>query len=814
MNVPLGWLLTFFDDEATSENYLSEKLSELVLADALNVGVDQPDFEKAKVDKLVQLLDGLGLSVERTFQTPAPPEGVIVAEVISVSRVEGSDHLLLAVVEMGSGRVQIVTGAPNTEVGMRTALAQPGVTLPAVGLSVTVRDMAGVSSEGVLCSPRELGVYDYGGGLIALGDDAPVGAALSELWPAETVIELELTPNRADAFSLLGVARDLAAKLGLSFVHPAAGSNPGDPTLDDGLSVTLDDPAGCPRLILKRIDGLTVGPSPVWLQRRLAALGLRPRNNLVDATNYVTFELGQPSHAYDVTDLQDGAIVVRRAQSGETLTALNEAELTFSAADLLITTPEGGDANGETVPIGVAGVIGGLHHSVKRETKSVALEVAHFDPVSVRKSAKRLGLSTDAHTRFERGVDPNLPPLAAARTAALIAELGGGTLHPGVSEVGRDAPLQTISFRPSRVAFLTTLEISLKAQREYLEALGCVVEEQAEDNWSVTAPSWRFDLAIEDDLVEEVARLYGFEHIGESVPQLAFVPEGVDTTHRGLRSLLVGFGLQETLTYTFSSDEELERAGAPAASVRLANPPSQERSVLRTALYPGLLGAARTNRGERLSLFEVGRVFEGDEEERLALLLRGAYVEGGWLRDQAVDFYVFKGLLEKLAATLGVAVRLEAKPFPALHPGVSAAVLWDGAEIGFAGRLHPAVAAAYELGETYLAELKLPLGGRAVSFREFSRQPFAERDLAVVAPKEVLYAQLEALVQRSAGDKLVSASPFDIYEGHPVPEGKRSMALRLRFRDETRALRDDEVDAFMENVITALSQQGYDIRDR
>lgn len=812
MNVPLSWLLTFFDAE-NGQNALSEKLGERVAAK--DRSDSSLDAEAARLAQLVDVLDGLGLSVERVFQTPSAPAGVVVAEVVALTSVEGSDHLLLAEVDARTERVQVVTGAPNTKPGLRTALARPGTTLPAVGFTVSTRELAGVSSEGVLCSPRELGVYDYGGGLIAFSDDAPVGTALDELWPAETVIELELTPNRADAFSLLGVARDLAAKLDLPFLHPAHGLSFGDPALDDGLTLKIDDPGGCPRMVLKRIDGLTVAPSPVWLQRRLAALGLRPRNNIVDATNYVTFELGSPSHAYDLNDLHQGTLVVRRARTGETLTALNEAVLSFSDADLLITTPAEPGAN-DTQAIGVAGVIGGFHHSVKAETGSVALEVAHFDPVSVRKTAKRLGLSTDAHTRFERGVDPNLPPLAAARTAALIAELGGGTLHPGVSEVGGDAPPKTIPFRPSSVAFLTTLEVPLAQQRRYLEALGCTVVARAEDDWLVTAPSWRFDLALEADLVEEVARLYGYEHIGVSVPELGFVPEGADTTHRGLRQLLVGFGLQETLTYTFSSDEELARTGAPAASVRLAQPPSAERSVLRTALYPGLLGAAQTNRGERLALFEVGRVFEGDEAERLALLLRGTWSGGGWLPAQEVDFYVLKGVLGKLAATLGVTLRLEPQSqpgsHPALHPGVSAAVLWDAREVGFCGLLHPELAAEYELDDTYLAELELPLGGRAVNFHEFSRQPFAERDLAVVAPKDVLYAQLENLIRGAAGDKLVSASPFDLYEGEPVPEGKRSVALRLRFRDATRALRDDEVDTFIENVITTLSQRGYDIR--
>lgn len=818
MNVPYGWLLTFFEDEGASTNYLLEALTALA-QDGSGAELKGADLGAAQLQKLTDLLDSLGLSVERVLERSAAPEGVVVAVVRAVTPVEGSDHLLLAEVWDGREAVQVVTGAPNTAVGLRTALAKPGVTLPAAGLTVAAREMAGVRSEGVLCSPRELGVYDYGGGLIAFGEDAPVGAALHALWPRETVIELELTPNRADAFSLLGVARDLAAKLGIPYRHPAEGLELGDPAQDDGLSVRVADPVGCPRFVLRRIDGLSVAPSPLWLQRRLAALGLRPRNNLVDVTNFVTFELGQPSHAYDVTDLTEGTIVVRRASEGETLTALNEEALTFSPEDLLITTPRADSSATATQPIGVAGIIGGLHHSVKATTTTVALEVAHFDPVTVRKTAKRLGLLTDARTRFERGVDPNLPPLAAARAAQLMADVGGGTVHGGRTEVGGDAPLRTVPFRPARVGFLTALEVPLETQRRFLEGLGCrvVVQNPAEgERWAVTVPSWRFDLSLEDDLVEEVARLYGYEHIPQTVPAMDFIPTGADTTHRGLRTLLASMGFQEILSYSFTGEGELERAGAPAAHVRLASPPSSERSVLRTALYPGLLTAARGGRGERVALFEVGRVFLEGEQERLSLLLRGPWAETSWSRAHTLagDFYTFKGLLEGLAATLGASFDLQPAPHPALHPGVSAAAFWNGQGVGFVGQLHPEIAARFELGTTFLAELDLPLGGREALFRDFSRQPFAERDLAVIAPVGVSYADLLALARASAGERLESLTPFDVYAGPPIPEGQRSVALRLHFRHPERALEGDEVDGFMANLMAAFAREGYSIRDR
>lgn len=754
----------------------------------------------------LELLAGLGLGVEEVVHHPGAPAQVVVAEVLQVSTIAASEQLKLALVSDGTQNYRVVCGAPNLAPGLRTALAKPGAVIE--GGAVAVRELAGVSSEGVLCSPRELALYDYGGGLLVLGDDAPLGQELSELWPGEPVITLELTPNRADAFSLLGVARDLAAKLGVPYRHPAAGLDTGRRDLATGLQVMVEDPQGCPRFTLRLIEGLTVKPSPVWLQRRLAAIQVRPRNNVVDITNYVTYELGQPTHAYDQRALGDGTIVVRRARPGETLLALNEEALTFAPMDLLITTPDGAG----TRPIGIAGVIGGLHESVRPDTTTVVLEAAHFNPVGVRRTAKRLGLSTDASYRFERGVDPNLPPLAAARIGRLLAELAGGRLHPGLTEVGGDASLKIIPYRPSQVASLTALDVPLAAQRRFLTALGCHVTE-GPDSWQVSVPSWRFDLAIAEDLVEEVARLYGYEHLPSSLPKIDFVPAESDVTHQGLRSLLVGMGLQEVISYVFSSDEELKRAAAPAAVARLLNPPGAERSVLRTALYPSLLGVARANHAlEGLALFEVGHVFGEREEERLVILLQGWWTEAGWLPGQRADFYVLKGLLARLAQSLGSTLKVAPTSHPALHPGVSAAVYWNGQELGVMGKLHPKIAAHYELAEVYLAELTLPLPLGKIDFVDINRQPHAERDLAVLAPLELAYAELERLVANSAGPWLESLAPFDIYQGEQLPAGQRSLALRLKFRHPERALRDEEVDATMTDIISTLRQSGYDIR--
>ncbi|HZJ10645.1 MAG TPA: phenylalanine--tRNA ligase subunit beta [Trueperaceae bacterium] len=809
MRAPVTWLQEFFD----------EPLPEL--------------------GRLTDLLDGLGLSVETVHYLPGAPEGVLVARVEAVEPIAGSEHLKRVSVSHPAATMQVVCGAPNVAPGMLSALARPGSVLPGLPIEVAPRVVHGVQSDGVLASPKELGLYDHGGGLIVFGADVEPGQPLATMWPEETVIELELTPNRGDAFSLLGVARDVGAKLGWRVKHPAVGLDQGDPGNDDGLTVEVEDEGGSPRFTLRRIDGVRVGPSPVWLQRRLAALGLRPRNNVVDATNLVTFELGQPSHAYDLRALTGGVIQVRRARAGEKLALLNEEVIELDADDLVIATPGEHGEDGEhrehgepgqpgqpgqlgehgapSEAIGLAGVMGGLHDSVVADTSTVALEVALFDPVTVRRGAKRHKLVTDARTRFERGVDPNLQPLASARVAALIAEVAGGVVHPGISATGADIRRQPIALAPARVGFLTGFDVAAADQRRYLEALGCEVtaaqEGSGETSLSVRPPSWRYDLVIEEDLIEEVARLHGYEHIGSTVPEMRFVPPATDPTHRLLRQRLAALGLQETITYVFIGEAELARANAPEAVVRLASPQGQDKAVLRTSLLPGLLAAAEHNRHEpALAFFEVGRVFLTAEHERLGLLSRGPSELGAWRADVRGDFFQFKGLLESLAGLMGAELELRPGSFAQLHPGVAAEVVWQGVPVGFAGRLHPAVEARYELAETFVAELALPLAVGEVHFADFSRQPYAERDLAVIAPEAVTYAELSGLCAAAAGEQLESIAPFDVYRGSQLPAGKRSLALRLRFRDAARALTDEKVDAAMGNVIKAVRDAGYDIR--
>ena len=762
------------------------------------------------VEECSELFTGIGLAVEEIIELPAAPEGVIIAKIKSVSRVEGSDKLNHCMVSDGENEYSIVTAAANTREGLITALAPLGTVLPAAGFTVGKRKLMGLESNGVLCSPRELGLYDYAGGLIEFSEEQ-LGKSLAELWPAETVLDLEITPNRADALSLLGVARDLAAKLRVEFVHPAEALTTADPSIDDGLTVIVENTKACPRFSLQRIDKIEIKPSPIFLQRRLASLGLRPRNNIVDITNYVTFELGQPSHAYDLDNLSDKTIVVRNATNAETLVTLTEQEIKLDKDDLVITMPMGSS----TTPIGLAGVIGGLNHSVLPNTVNIALEMANFDPVSIRKTAKRHSIMTDAHYRFERGVDPNNILLASARASQLISEIAGGIVHPGITLFGKKQELKTVRFRPSQVEFKMTLDIPLALQKEYLRRLGCQIAELEADKWEITAPSWRYDMAIEEDIIEEVSRLYGFDKVVESLPVMYFVPPAKDSTNRSLRNTLASFGLQEVISYVFSSDAELKKASAPKAHVRLQNPQGEERSVLRTALYPSLINVAVNNRQEKsLAIFELGHVFLEEELERLSLLMSGPYIQGGWLKDQKLDFFVFKAIVEKLAKTYAVDFATVASKISYLHPGISAAVNWGGKIIGYMGKLHPQIAAGYGLKDVFIAELDLPLVSSEINFQDINRQPFAERDLAIILPETVSYATVENILKQSAGEYLASVEVFDVYRGENIPQNKYSLAVRLRFQHPQRAFTDEEINTYMANVISKLDSLGYDIRGK
>ncbi len=763
-----------------------------------------PDLPPAS--ELEGALANLGLPLEEALDLPAPPENVVYGEALACSPVEGT-HLFRVTVEAGEpAPVTIVTGATNTRAGVGVAVARPGSLIE--GREIGVRAVQGVASWGMLCSPKELGVGEYGGGLLLLpSGTAEPGTSLSELWPAETVLDVEVTPNRADALSVLGVARDLAAGLRLRLDLPPPGLTP-EPGVPEPLAVRLAP--GCDRFVARSASGVRNGPSPLPLQRRLLACGLRPIDLIVDASNYVMLELGQPTALYDARDVAR-ELRVSDAREGETVVTLTGEEKTLRAGDLVI-------RGGAGQVVGVAGIVGAAYGAVRPDTTEVALEAAHFDPVRLRLSARRLDLKTDAVYRFERGVDRNVAPWAADRIMGLLAEHGGARVDPGVTDAGGPGESAGIAFDPQAARDLLGLDIPGAEMRASLERLGCTVSGE----WQVTPPSWRVDLNIPQDLAEEVIRLHGYAALPETLanvrPDASNLSSGREARERReLKTTLAALGFQEVVTYTFTSDEEARRARAGAPHLRLRNPLTSERTGLRAALYPSLLRTAGTR--EQALLFEVGRVFPASgEAERLGALMRGPLAPANWQAGVAGGFYAFKGLLQAAAAELGAEFELRqlrgAAVPGALHPGVAGEVFWNGARVGWAGALHPAAAGELSLkGETYLLEVGLPLPERPWTFRDPRRSPAALRDLAVLAPGEVSFAEIRDVLLASGGSLLESVRVFDVFAGASLPPGQRSVAVSLTFR-AGRTLQDAEVDPPFENMIAAIQARGWTVRGK
>ncbi len=681
-----------------------------------------PELESPEV--LEERLAGLGFETDRMERVFQIPRGVVFARVLEAHPIPGT-RLRRLLLEAGRV-VEVVSGAENAREGIGVALALPGTELG--GGRVGERVFQGVRSFGMALSPKELGVGEYGGGLLEFPPEAlPPGTPLAEAWPEEVVLDLEVTPNRPDALGLLGLARDLHA-LGYALVEPEAALKA--EALPLPFSLRVEDPEGAPHFTLGYAFGLKVGPSPLWMQRALFAAGMRPISNVVDITNYVMLERAQPMHAFDLRFVGEG-ILVRRAREGERLKTLDGVERTLHPEDLVIAGRKGE----ESFPLGLAGVMGGAESEVREDTGAIALEVACFDPVTIRKTARRHGLRTEASHRFERGVDPLGQIPAQRRALSLLQALAGARVAGTILEEGRPKPPEPIPFRPQYANRLLGTAYPEEAQLAILKRLGCRVE--GEGPYRVTPPSHRLDLRLEEDLVEEVARIQGYETIPLALPAFFPAPDnrGVEGPYRreqALKELLAGLGFQEVYTYSFADPGEAALFRLPPYPLRLQNPLAPEKAALRTHLFPGLLKALKENlaldRPGRALLFEMGRVYgvEGErvaERTHLAGLLFGEGVGLPWGKEALGGFFLLKGHLEALFARLGLALRVEAHPYPFLHPGVSGRVRVEGEEQGFLGELHPEIARALELPRVWLFELRLPLPKAPFRFQDPSRYP-------------------------------------------------------------------------------------------
>lgn len=794
MRVPLRWLAEFVDVPAADS-----------IAAALTQG---------------------GLEVESTLRLGPDLSGVRVGHVLARAQHPNADRLSLCRVDIGSGEpVEIVCGAPNVAAGQKVAVVSPGSKLPD-GKKLEKAKIRGVVSHGMICSAKELGIAEASDGILVLDASAKVGAPLGDvLATGDSVLEIALTPNRGDCASMLGIAREVRAHFGGALrLPPFLPDEEGEPAAST-VRVQIEDPDGCPRYCARLVRGVSVGPSPAWLAARLEAAGMRAINVVVDVTNLVLLEFGQPLHAFDAATLRGGVVHVRRARADEKIATLDGATRALQSEDLVIADAERA--------IAIAGVMGGAETEVGARTTDVLLESAHFEAVRVRRTARRLGLSSEASYRFEREIDRDGLRRAIDRAAHLLAELAGGSVAPGVVEATGRAPsaVAEIALDPERVNRLLGTHFDRAAIAALLARVDVVDVDAGSGPLLCRVPSWRNDLRRDVDLVEEVARIHGYDHLPTTLPIALLGPVAVSrgrSVVEGARNALCAAGFVECMTLPFASAADLDRIGLPEDDARrrvvhLQNPLTDEESNLRSTLVPSLLAVARTNRSrqvERVRAFEVGRVFAAVASDELpgetlhvaGVVMRG---EGGlWAAPTPPPlFFDAKGAVERLFEDLGLAASFSAdadEPF--LHPGASAAIALDGRRVGVVGELHPETAARFEI-DASCAIFALDLDAIAatspapVKYREVSRQPSVRRDLAVLLSRDEPARGVLDAIRGTAGPHLVAAEIFDRYEGTGVPEGRVSVAFRLVFQRPDRTLLDAEVARATERVVRMLADR-------
>lgn len=763
-------------------------------------------------EELADRLTEQGVKVEAVAHPWERLVGVLVARVLEVRDHPNSDKLCMARVTYGSGERELVVGVRNMKPGDLVPLAGPGATVPGVPEPLSARKFRGVTSEGMLCSPRELGISVDHSGILVLPQGTPVGADFKVAFGLDdAVLDVEVKSNRPDLLSVVGLAREASAATGVPFTPPDATVNEGEEKAADAATVDVLDLERCPRYLAKVICGVNVGESPIRVQARLTAMGMRPLSNVVDATNYVMLEIGQPLHPFDPALLEGGAVVVRRAVDGERLVTLDDVERVLTGDDLLIADRSKG--------IAIAGIFGSAAAEVSSSTSDVLLESAHFQPQGVLRTARRLGLRTEASTRFERGTDPEAVDRAGDRAARLIVEWSGGTVLAGSIDVGGPPEHRRAAMRPSRASRVLGYEVTTPDAADALSRLGMEVA-AGDDSVEVVVPSYRWDLHIEEDMIEEVARIQGYGRVPETMPavrQAGGLPASYSLRRR-VREAMVRAGLREAWNYSFASAADLALMGQDwTQAVRVANPLTADQEFLRTSILPGLIGAVLHNTSRRITgaaLFEVGRVFGPgspvEERERVGLILAGATSSGHPGESRLMDFFDAKGAVEALLGALGVSDwSLGAPPPEPFHPGRAAVVLVGGEPAGVAGELHPRIAEAMDLpARTSLAELDLAaLSAHAAEtfvVREISRFPPVHRDLAFVIDVDVPAGAVAEALREAGGDLVDAIALFDAFTGDPIPAGKKNLAFSVDFRAPDRTLTDEEAEQAVAAIVARL----------
>ncbi|MDJ0748718.1 MAG: phenylalanine--tRNA ligase subunit beta [Woeseiaceae bacterium] len=774
-------------------------------------------------DELAHELTMLGHEVDGVEIEGAGIDAVVVAEVVECGKHPDADKLSVCKVsDGGDDLIDIVCGAPNVRAGMKAPLAKPGVTLPN-GMKLRKAKIRGVVSNGMLCSAIEIGLGDDADGIMDLPAEAAVGLPLIEfLHLPDAVIDVDLTPNRGDCFSMLGIARDLSALTGAPLKD--TGVVPVEATVDDIYPVELVEPAGCPRFAGRVIKGIDpAAKSPVWMLERLRRAGLRGISPVVDITNYVMLELGQPLHAYDAA-LLDGPVRPRLSKSGEKVTLLDEKEVELNGDTMIITDDSG--------PIGIAGMMGGLGTAVSDKTTDVFFEAAFWPQDFMAGRARAYGMHTDASMRFERGVDPSGQARAVERATELLLSIAGGDAGPLVDLVA-DEHLPTrepISLRRSRVERLLGVAIDDGEIERILGSLAMELE-PTDEGWTVSAPSHRFDMQYEVDLIEEIARIHGYDSIPETTlsarSPLETVTESVIDMERAAATLIAR-DYQEIITYSFVDADANERFSGVDSLLVLSNPISSELSVMRSSLWPGMVAAAAANSArqqERVRVFEASRSYHGgldshSEVVRLAGLVTGSVAPEQWgVKAHGVDFFDIKSDVEAVLALAGETGDITFAPaeHPALQPGQAAVINRGDDELGVIGKLHPGIASDYDFKrDVFLFELDAAkaLASAAPTVEAISRFPAIRRDIAVVVDDAVSANELVDAVAASAPELIRSVRIFDVYKGDRIEAGRKSIAIGLILQETSRTLTDEDADSAMAAAIAILKNKfAAELRD-
>ena len=787
---------------------------------------DYVNIEGIAAEELAEKITRSGIEVDSIIDRSQGMTNVVVGFVKECVKHPEADKLRICQVDVGEETTQIICGAPNVAEGQKVIVARPGAVLPG-NFKIKKAKLRGEESNGMICSLQELAIEGklvpkaYAEGIYVLPETAVPGEnALPLLGLDDQVLEFDLTPNRSDALSMLGVAYEVGAILSQGIELPKIAYTEASEKAEDVLKLRIDAIEENPMYVAKVVKNVKIAESPLWLQNRLMAAGVRPHNNVVDITNFVLMEYGQPLHAFDYDRLETGEIAVRLAEEGEKITTLDEAERTLKSHNLVIT-------NGKE-PVAIAGVMGGLNSEVHDGTTTVVIESAYFAPSSVRQTSKEIGLRSDASTRFEKGVDPERVIAAAERAAQLMAEIAGGEVLAGSVSIDElDKTPARITVSPDYINNRLGMKISLEEMLSILDRLQ-IKTEAVNGKLVIDAPTRRQDLRIEEDIIEEIVRMYGYDHIPVTLPVTESTPGGLtpyQAKRRTVRAFLEGAGLYQALTYSLTSKEHAQQYALETAPVtELLMPMSEERSMLRQSLIPHLLEATTYNVARRIdsvALYETGSVFLGEEEdglpqevEHVAAVITGKWVDHAWQAEtKMVDFFVLKGIVEGMMNSLGLGEGLsfEQAVLEGMHPGRTANIFHNGERIGLIGQIHPTEQKKRDLKNTYVLEMNLEkilsINTEELLYVPVPRFPSISRDIALVVSSETSAGTLENVIRNAGGKLLKNVSLFDLYEGDNVEEGKKSIAFSLTYADPERTLTDEEVVKAHDKVLNALTAE-------